>query len=290
LTDPAFQSWVGAADPHQSGTAHMAFEIILQAYGWEKGWEIITSLGANIGTFSRLASDVPRDASLGQIAAGFCIDNYAYTQMALSGHDVLGYVMPEGLTVINPDAIAILKGAPNIEAARLFVEFVMSDEGQRLLMTPSGKPGGPRQFNLARMAVVPAVYEELGSQSLVAINPFRLKPSLQYDSKKGAARKELLDDMIGALVIENHALLKRAWRAANACESQRRASLARKLAQAPLGEDEASALARQKWNDPNDPVTRNQTMVEWSRFAREKYNVVLREAELSEARPPSSSR
>jgi ABC-type Fe3+ transport system substrate-binding protein len=276
LTNPAFQSWVGAADPRQSGTSHMAFEIILQAHGWEKGWEIITCLGANIAAFSRLASDVPRDASLGQVAAGFCIDNYAYAQMALMGRDVLGYVMPEGLTVINPDGIAILKGAPNVEAARLFVEFAVSEPGQRLNMTRAGKPGGPRQFNMARMAVLPAVYDQLGDQGLVAINPFRLKPALIYDSQKGALRQKVLDDLIGSLVIENHALLKRAWRAANACDTERRSSLLRRLAQMPVGEEEALTLAGQKWSDS---VARNQTLVEWSQFAREKYNAVFREAE-----------
>jgi len=280
LTSPAFQSWVGAADPRQSGTAHMAFEIILQAYGWEKGWEVITALGGNIASFSRLASDVPRDTSLGQVAAGFCIDSYAYSQMALMGRNVLGYVMPEGLTVINPDGIAILRGAPHVEAARLFLEFVMSDEGQRFLMTPRGRPGGPRQFNLGRMAVLPAAYEELGEQSLVAINPFRLRPSLKYDSIKSSTRQKVLDDLIGTLLIENHALLKRAWRAANACPPERRATLVRKLAEAPLSEEEASALAREKWSDA---VARNQTMVEWSQFAREKHGTVLRDAEEADA-------
>jgi len=287
LTDPAFQSWVGCADPRQSGTAHMAFEIILQAYGWEKGWEIITCLGANISAFTRLASDVPRDVSLGQVAAGFCIDNYAYVQMALSGRDVLGYVMPEGLTVLNPDGIAILEGAPNVEAAKRFIEFVMSEAGQRVLMTPIDVPGGPRQFNIARMAVLPGVYEQLGEQSLVAVNPFRLKPALKYDSKKSSVRQKLLNDLIGCLVIENHDLLKRAWRAANGCGAERRPTLLRRLAEMPLGEDQALALAREKWDDS---VARNRVMLEWSRVARDKYDAVLHEAESAGGIPLSAAK
>jgi ABC-type Fe3+ transport system substrate-binding protein len=276
LADPAFLSWVGSADPRQSGTAHMAFEIILQAYGWERGWEVITALGANINSFTRLASDVPRDTALGEIAAGFCIDNYAYAQMALVGRGILGYVMPEGLTIINPDGIAILRGAPNLRAAQMFIEFVMSQPGQRLLMTRAGRPGGPRQFNIGRMAIIPPTYDQLGDDSLVAVNPFRLKPALKYDSKKGAVRQKLLDDLIGVLVIENHQVLKRAWRAANSCDPKRRPDLYRWLAQMPLTEDEATTLARDKWNNP---VARNQIMVEWSHFAWEKYSAVLREAE-----------
>ncbi|MCK5327741.1 MAG: ABC transporter substrate-binding protein, partial [Candidatus Latescibacteria bacterium] len=37
LGDPRLLTWVGSADPRSSGSVHMAYEIILQAFGWEKG-------------------------------------------------------------------------------------------------------------------------------------------------------------------------------------------------------------------------------------------------------------
>jgi len=284
LTAPAFSSWVGAADPRQSGSAYMMLEIMLQAYGWEKGWEIITLMAANTNAFTRLASDVPRDVALGEIAAGFCIDNYAYTQMALTGRDVLGYVMPEGLTVINPDGIAILKGAPNLAAARLFIEFVMSDPGQRLLMTPIGQPGGPLQFNLSRMSVLPELYDRLGEQSLVPINPFRLKPALSFNAQKSSERQKLVNDLIGVLLIENHGALKEAWRAVADCPPDQRLALSQRLARMPVTEEEGLILARQAGNDP---VARNKALVEWSEFARTKYGEVFQDAEGLQSATPA---
>jgi len=275
LTRPGLFSWVGSADPRQSGSSHMAYEIILQAYGWSEGWRIITLMGANVKAFSRLASDVPRDVSLGEIACGPCIDAYAYAQMAFAGRDVLGYVMPEGLTVVNPDGIAILKGAPDLDAAEMFLRFVLSEQGQRMFMAPVGAPDGPRQFRLARMAVLPVLYERLGRRSVVPVNPFRLRSALRYDPVKGSARWKVLNDLIGALVVENHELLKRAWREVNRCRPQVRERLLARLCEVPVGEEEALALARTKWKDP---VARSRVVVEWSRFARAKYAAVLREA------------
>src|SRR5215471_18334142 len=51
LASPAAFGWVGSSDPRKSGSIHMVYEIILQAYGWEKGWRIITGLGANVRNF-----------------------------------------------------------------------------------------------------------------------------------------------------------------------------------------------------------------------------------------------
>ena len=280
LTDPAFYSWVETADPRQSGSSHMAFEIILQAYGWQKGWEVITLMGGNIKVFTRLASDVPMDVALGEVASGFCIDNYAYSQMAFTGREVLGYVMPEGLTVVYPDGIGILRGAPNLEQAQMLVEFAVSNAGQRLLMSPIGAEGGPRQFRISRMAVLPHLYGQLGERSLVPVNPFQLRATLHYDPTKGAGRWTFLNDLIGVLIVENHDLLKKTWRAVAACDNERRAILARRLAEMPLSEDQTMTLAQKTWKDP---VARNRVMLEWSRFAREKYNAVLREAQTADA-------
>ena len=48
LGRPEYFSWVTSADPRQSGSIHMVYEIILQAYGWDEGWRQLVRMGANI--------------------------------------------------------------------------------------------------------------------------------------------------------------------------------------------------------------------------------------------------
>ena len=103
LGRPEYLTWVGSGDPRSSGSIHMAYEIILQAYGWEEGWEIVTRMCGNTRNLSRAGSEVPKDAAMGEMACGMSIDVYAWREVAEVGDDRMGFVLPEGLTVINPD-------------------------------------------------------------------------------------------------------------------------------------------------------------------------------------------
>ncbi|RLE89383.1 MAG: hypothetical protein DRJ46_04810, partial [Thermoprotei archaeon] len=159
--------WVSSADPRHSGSTHMCYEIILQAYGWEKGWEIITLIGGNAKEFPEHSSTVPRTVAAGDAAYGLAIDFYAWAQIAKVGPENVGYVMPEGLTVVNPDSIAILKNAPHEDLARIFVKFVLSEDGQKLWMLPAGKyPDGPKEYTLGRMSVIPELYQKLADRTI----------------------------------------------------------------------------------------------------------------------------
>ena len=211
LADPALKGWVGSADPGHSGSTHMAYEIILQAYGWEAGWNLITQMGANVKNFVTSSSSVPKSVGAGDIAYGLAIDFYAWSEVSKVGADKIGYVMPSGLTVINPDSIAILKGAPNMEVAERFIDFVLSEDAQKLWMLPTGVAGGPTDYLLGRMGVIPDLYTELGNSSIVPINPFEVTSSLDYDPDLGSERYSLVNDMVGAMIIDTQSSLSATW-------------------------------------------------------------------------------
>jgi ABC-type Fe3+ transport system substrate-binding protein len=44
LGDPKVYSWVSSADPRKSASAHVVFDLILQAYGWQRGWQLLNSM------------------------------------------------------------------------------------------------------------------------------------------------------------------------------------------------------------------------------------------------------
>jgi ABC-type Fe3+ transport system substrate-binding protein len=271
LAAPAAFSWVGSSDPRKSGSVHMAYEVILQAYGWEKGWRIITALGANVRNFTNSASQTPKDVAIGEVAYGLAIDFYAWAQVNEAGADKIGFVMPANLTTIYPDGIAILKGAPNRDVAEAFIRFVMSAAGQKLWLMNRGAPDGPQRFQLNRFSVLPSLYEPPLPSTAVRLNPFSWQSDFAFDAKKGADRWAIVNDLIGALIIDQKELLNAAWKAALAdglteAEWQR-------LAAMPISEDEALVLAKTKWQDP---AFRNQKLNEWIRFARTKYQIGIK--------------
>jgi iron(III) transport system substrate-binding protein len=279
LADPRYFSWVGSGDPRSSGSVHMAYEIILQAYGWEKGWSIILRMAGNIRNFSRAASDVPKDTALGEIACGLAIDVYAWRQAAEAGADKIGFVLPEGLTVINPDGIGILKGAPQAELAAKFIEFTLAGEGQRLWVLHKGAPGGPTEFELGRMPVIPGFAAAFGPQSAVPLDPFRWKGGLIYDTARGSKRWTLLNDLIGSVIIDNHRDLAAAWE-----QVRNRAQddpLIQDLMRPPFSETEGLRLAANEWNQPEQ---RARIRAQWSAAARQQYLGIIGQ----EGRPGAS--
>ncbi|MHC4713738.1 MAG: ABC transporter substrate-binding protein [Planctomycetota bacterium] len=69
LADPSLLTWVGTGDPRHSGTVHMMYEIILQAYGWDRGWEIITAMCANTRNIVQNSGDIPMTRSSRSVRA-----------------------------------------------------------------------------------------------------------------------------------------------------------------------------------------------------------------------------
>ncbi len=288
LTDPALKGWVGSADPRHSGSTHMMYEIILQGYGWEDGMKLSTLMGANIKTFPPSSSQVPKSVGAGDVAYGLAIDFYAWSEVDKVGADKIGYVMPEGLTVINPDSIAILKGAPNLEVAKRFVTFVLSAEGQKLWMLPVGAEGGPTTYMLGRMCVIPELFIELADVTVVPINPFEIATTLEYDPDLGSDRWSLVNDYIGATIIDTHSDLVSTWGEIIATEaaleeagvtSARIDEAKDKMGEVPLTLADALAAAEQ-WGDAE---VRNRYISEWHTFALDKYEEASNLAALARA-------
>jgi len=294
MADPKFFGLVGAGDPAKSSTMLKAYEIILEAYGYDRGMAILARLAGNAREFYGSSSDVPRDCAKGFIALGPCIDFYAYRQMRSEGGGDLGFVAPSGLTVITPDPIAILKKAPNRRVAEKFVEFVMRPEGQRLWMLPAGAPGGPRKFTLGRLAILPSVYEEAAARgTVIPFNPFEAKPADFYDPAKESVRQSVLADYMRVVLVENLDAAKKAWKALvdAGLPAGRVAEFSRPL----VTEDEMLRLGREVWTgvlvpdgasaDERARLTReaearrrakSDTLTKWSAAARAKYEALAR--------------
>src|SRR5690606_7241804 len=123
----------------------------------------------------------------------------AYGEIERSGSDKLGYVAPKNQEVVTPDPIGVLRGAPNREAAEKFVQMVLSPQGQKMWMLEKGSPEGPQKNSLHRMAILPSLYEPRLENSLIEANPFAPSDVKPYDAEKATLRRQVLDDLIGAV-------------------------------------------------------------------------------------------
>ena len=246
MADPRLFGLVGAGDPSRSSSLRKAYDIVLQAYGYEKGMAVLVRMGANARQFSGTSSEIPRDCAKGFLAVGPCIDFYAYRQMHSEGGGNLGFVAPSGLTVVNCDPVGILRHAPNRAVAERFVEFVMRPAGQRLWMLPAGTEGGPAEFTLDRLAALPSVYREAADRGVVIpFNPFEAAAADFYSAEVENTRQTVLADYLRVALVENHAALARAWKTLIAAGLPEDA--VRRLTEPLISADEMLRLGRETW-------------------------------------------
>lgn len=201
LGDARLKGWVGSADPRKSGSVRFIYELLLQYYGWERGWREIYKIASNVRTFSSTSSQTPKDISLGEVAAGMLIDSYARDAIRYLGEDSVGMIIPDEIPSVFGDGIAVLAGAPHGEEASRFVKFALSEEGQGLLMRRVGSPGGPKQYELGRLSVRPDQYKT--DSSLIPFSdPFMKEASFRYDPEKATGRWRYVTALIGAIAVD----------------------------------------------------------------------------------------
>jgi iron(III) transport system substrate-binding protein len=266
LSDPQLLGWVGAGDPRNSGTMNVMFEAFLQFYGWERGWQILARVGGNVRNFDRISSTTAKDVTLGETAYGFAIDFYGFAQVAMAGRTNLTFALPADFTAVSPDGLAILKGAPNLAVAQHFVDFVLSEDGQRLWFLPQGHPQGPKRFSIERMSVRPDFYRRYRGISNIEFSPFDLKEAFRYNGRLARERRDVVAALVGALLVDTHQELQGAWRRIIA-RKMPPADLV-ELGTAPVSESAALQLATGAWKEAS---VRNQKKVEWQSWAQRKY-------------------
>lgn len=214
LADPRLIGWTALVNPSQSGSVATAFETILLREGWQPGWRILRRAAANARSVSASATRAPIEVAQGEAAEAFAIDFYGrFQQQAVSAGgspDRIGYMDPVGRTAVDPDPIALLRGAPHRETAERFIRFVLSPAAQRLWQLPAGSPGGPKEYELRRLSSSRAVYEADHERFIDKVDPWTLATEIK-DANPNV--RDFVSPLFVAMAIDNRAPLRAAWEA-----------------------------------------------------------------------------
>jgi iron(III) transport system substrate-binding protein len=132
LIDPKWKGQVGSAD--STNGALMANLVALRKYsGDAKVEEFVKGLVANGTKFFGGHTDVRKAVGAGELKLGF-VNHYYYHLSKAEGAPV-GIIYPDqdsfGL-IVNTTNAGIIKGAKNSAAAKLFIDFMLSADGQKV--------------------------------------------------------------------------------------------------------------------------------------------------------------
>ncbi|MBI2524387.1 MAG: extracellular solute-binding protein [Candidatus Rokubacteria bacterium] len=142
LLNPKLKGEVAQCAPTRSSSSNATYEVILSMHGEEKGWDWLRKLAANTGHFTARSRDVPTVVAKGEFAAGFAVPSYMAFEEKLAGFDIK-FVAPKN-AFVTPEPMAVLAGARNPKAARAFIEFLLTERGQKVFMERGLFPITPR--------------------------------------------------------------------------------------------------------------------------------------------------
>ncbi len=128
LAKPEFKGKVVMANPAQSGSAYSQMQQILQLYNWDMMDKIINT--ATFVTSSRLAY---QNVAKGEMPVGLTSEFNIVASQG-QGFPVVAIYPKDGTSLIS-DASGIVKGAPNLENARKFLDFVNSRRAHQILVS-----------------------------------------------------------------------------------------------------------------------------------------------------------
>lgn len=129
-----FKGTIASADPVQSSSAFGVIQSIIAAYGQEDGggYEFLEKLVPQLdGKLTSGSSAVYKGVSNGEYAVGLTYEEAALKYIAAGA--TIDVVYPTEGTGILISPVAMVNGAPNAENAKLFIDYVLSEEAQSQL-------------------------------------------------------------------------------------------------------------------------------------------------------------
>ncbi len=143
LLNPALKGKIASGDPTKSSSAWAELTNMLAVMGDkpydEKAWEYVEKFVEQLdGIQLDSSSAIYKGVADGEYVVGVSYEDPCI-KMLSDGADVT-VVYPEEGAVWLPAAVAIVKGAPHEDAAQKFVDFLISDECQKLYAATTARP------------------------------------------------------------------------------------------------------------------------------------------------------
>jgi len=276
LKDPIWHGHVGMSAPSRSGTTHLTVETLIQGMGWDAGWAEWKAIAGNFKTVTERSFGVPDGVNSGQFGAGIVIDFFGLSSQA-SGFPV-EFVYPHVTTLV-PANIAIVKNAPNQPAAAAFIEYLLSNEGQELLLNPK----------IRRLPVNPQTYAKAPADFP---NPFKDKSigaAVKFDLALSKNRYNVVNSLFDVMITYRLDDLRDATKAIQEAEAAAKGKSnseaealikqARMLIneipidEAKAGEKDFAGIFKKKRKKATDKVTGRQAEVEqqWDSMVKANY-------------------
>lgn len=131
LTDPQYEGEIIMADPSISGGQYAILSGLIQVMGEEEAWTYWETVNENVDYYAQSGGEPQQKVAAGELAIGLtAIHGQTFGLMETA--PVVSVFAGEVPWI--PAPIAIFENSENKEAAQVFVDWYLSEHGQRILM------------------------------------------------------------------------------------------------------------------------------------------------------------
>ena len=130
LLKPEFKDEVQVADPNASGTAYTLMATIVQLMGEEKGFEYLRALHRNVNQYTKSGAAPAKAVGTGETLAGIVFMHDLVT-MKVQGMPIEVVAPCEG-TGYEVGSMSLIKGAKNLENAKVLYDWLLTPEAQAI--------------------------------------------------------------------------------------------------------------------------------------------------------------
>jgi ABC-type Fe3+ transport system substrate-binding protein len=279
---------IAISDAPASSSNRRCYEIISQGYGWEAGWDLLARIAAN-SQMPGGSSAVKAAVDNGAVGVACSIDFYGY-QSAFDRPGVCEYIVPSDYTVINGDPIAIAATSTQKAIAEVFVDWVLSAEGQAVWLDPSAMRLPVIEGAFAE-PVLPA-NEALHDALYLAYNTTKVSVGLNFNDTESLSVSNSFKYYFSAVFYSAQTALANKWHEIVAARTRVSSpitegqvdTLAAQMSQIlTIGDYNATihggsfTLAYAQYLNPYlaDSTVRAWFMTEWTSLAISQYNAVV---------------
>lgn len=130
LKDPAYKGEIQMANPNSSGTSYTALATLVQIFGEEKAFDLLKEMHKNVNQYTKSGSAPIKAAAVGETTIGITFMHDMVAQIKQGAN--LTVVSPCEGTGYEVGSMSIIKGARNLENAKIWYEFALSPRTQSI--------------------------------------------------------------------------------------------------------------------------------------------------------------
>lgn len=149
LLDPKWKGKIAFTDPANSGSAYSTVTLLVDLFGGgEAGWAKVKQLIANTRVLNR-SSLVFQGVGNGEYPLGISLEYAGYVWAA--GGAPVKTIYPSDGTIAQMEGVAVIKGGPNPEAAKAFVDYINRKDVREMIIKDTFRRPARQDLELSKL-------------------------------------------------------------------------------------------------------------------------------------------